>query len=423
MVADDGGPNLCIDTQDKGYDMSSSKVLFNPMAPGFLENPYPFYEALRNEDPWHLSPMGYYVVSRFDDVTAVLRDRRFGKLWRGPKGNKIDAETAKKAIFQSIGQWMLERDPPDHTRIRGCFAQAFTARRVEAMRVHIEEIVERILDELQPRGHMDVVRDFALSVPLISITDILGVPAEDRPLMHKVSRFIGRLSDPVPLDQAEIEQIDADFRLLADYFERLIIARERNPGDDLVSQIAVAARGEKLSMAEVVGNLVLVFVAGHETTTNIIGTALLALHRHPDQFRMLRQQPTLMPRAVGEFLRYDNSIQIASRTAKEDIAMGGAEIKKGVDVLLLLGSANRDGAVFSNPDKFDIQRPEQELASFGGGIHFCIGAQLSRIEIECALNALLRRLPDFRITEPENPKWRPSVVMRGLDQLPAAWTV
>ena len=400
----------------------SERPLFDPTAPGFLENPYPFYERLRAEQPWHLSPHGFYVVSRYEDVSFVLRDRRFGKHWSGPKGNKLDPQTKQKAIFQSLGHWMLERNPPDHTRIRSCFAQAFTARRVEAMRAHINAIVDRVIDDLSHRGQMDVIEDFALSVPVMAISDVLGVPEHDRALMFKVSRFIGRLSDPVPLDPKEIDQINDDFMLVSDYFTRLIEERRRKPGDDLISQVVTAAREELLSMDELVGNLVLVFVAGHETTTNIIGNSLLALHRHPDQMQLLRDDPSLMPKAVGEFLRFDNSIQIASRTAQEDVLIGDVRVAKGQDVLTLLGSANRDPAVFSDPDRLIIQRPEPHLASFGGGIHFCLGAQLSRIEVECALGGLIRRLPDFRLVEAHGVKWRPSIVMRGPASLPAVWT-
>jgi cytochrome P450 len=399
-----------------------AEVLFNPRTQGFLENPYPFYDKLRREEPWHLSPMGYHVVSRFDDVAAVLRDRRFEKKWTGPKGNKLDAATLDRSIFRSITQWMLERNPPDHTRVRSAFVQAFSAKRIEAMRSHIQAIVDRTLDELEPRGEMDVIEDFALSVPLMAITDVLGVPQEDRELMFRVSRFIGRLSDPVPLHQDEIAAIDADFETLAAYFEGLIEERRVRPGEDLISQVLAASdETSNLSMEELVGNLVLIFVAGHETTTNIIGSAMLALHNHPDQMALLRATPSLMPRAVGEFLRYDNSIQIASRTAKENVKFGDVQIEEGRDVLLLLGAANRDPTVFANPDKLDIMRPETQLASFGGGIHFCLGAQMSKMEIEIAMNGLLRRLPDFKLSEPDAVKWRPSIVMRGPEHLPASW--
>jgi cytochrome P450 len=403
--------------------MMLQRPLFDPTAPGFLKDPYPFYARLREAEPWHLSPLGFYVVSRFEDVNFVMRDKRFGQNWIGPKLNNADPKLLQKAIFRSIAQWMLKRDPPDHTRLRSCFSQAFTARRVDAMRAHIEAIAEKIVEDIRPRGQMDAVAEFALAIPLISITDILGVPQEDRDLMFRVSRFVGRLSDPVPFDPDEIDRVDKDFGMVADYFERLIEERRRQPGHDLVSQIVAAAEQERLSTEEMIGNLVLVFVAGHETTTNLIGNALLALDRHPDQLRLLQQDPSLMPKAVTEFLRYDTSVQAASRVALEDIEIGDVKLAKGRAVVALFGAANRDPKEFSNPDALDIRRPETSLASFGGGIHYCLGAQLSRIEVECALKALFRQIPDFHLVDSAAVARHPSIVLRGPANLPAAWSV
>jgi cytochrome P450 len=400
----------------------SHAPLFDPAAPAFLENPYTTYARLRREDPWHRSPFGFLVASRFADIDMVLRDRRFGKSFKGPKANRLDSEIGNMAIFRSIGQWMLESNPPDHTRRRACFAKSFTAKRVEAMLPQIEAIVDDLLDDLAPRGEMDVMADFAQLLPFRVITDLIGVPKQDQHALFKIARFIGRLSDPVPLDRAELAQIDADFIRVADYFRGLIDARTRQPREDLVSQIAATAPEQRLSIDEMAGNLVLLFVAGHETSTNLIGNALLALARNPDQLDLLRSERGLMQKAVTECLRYDNPIQIASRTALHDVAFGDVEIAGGQDVLLLLGSANRDPAMYAEPDRLDLTRSESQLLSFGGGIHFCLGAQLSRIEVECALDALLHRLPGFRLDDPLNPVWRPSVVFRGPARLLATWT-
>src|ERR1041385_9033797 len=364
--------------------------LFDPTDPAFLENPYPVYARLRREDPWHCSPFGFVVASRFRDIDTVLRDPRFGKSFKGPKANGRDPDIGNMAIFRSIGQWMLESNPPDHTRRRACFTKFFTAKRVEAMRPRIQTIVDELLDDLAPRGEMDVVADFAQLLPFRVITDMIGVPRQDQPELFKIARFIGRLSDPVPLDRAELAQIDADFRRVAGYFDVLIDMRRRQPGDDLVSHIAATALEQQLSIDEMVGNLVLLFVAGHETSTNLIGNALIALARNPDQWNLLRSEPGLMKRAVIECLRYDNSIQIASRTAKADVMFGDIQIAEGQDVLLLLGSANRDPAMYAEPDRLDVTRSGEHMLSYGGGIHFCLGAQLSRMEVECALDALLQ---------------------------------
>ena len=398
----------------------SNEPLFNPMAAGFLQDPYPFYERLRTQDPWHLSPYGFFVVSRYADVNFVLRDPRFEKQSRGPKAGRLPPEVLNKAIFKSIAQFMLEKNPPDHGRIRSCFAEAFSRRRVEAMRVHIETVVDKIVDELRPRGRMDVMQDFALHVPLTTITDILGVPSEHRDLLFTISRFSGRISDPVPLDPREIDQVEADFLIAADCFRELIELRRRRPGEDLISHVVQAA-GDQISIDELVANLVLVFVAGHETTANILGNALIALARHPDQLQLLRDNPTLIGGAVTECLRYDASVQIASRTAKEKIVVGDATIAEGQDVLILLGSANRDGTVFENPDRLDIERRDTQLASFGGGIHYCLGAQLSRVEIEYALGKLLADLPGFALEDASDVQWRNSIAFRGPEHLAASW--
>ena len=398
----------------------TSLALFDPTAPGFLENPYPFYERLRTQDPWHLSPHGFFVVSRHRDVNFVLSDPRFEKQSRGPKAGKLPPEVLDKEIFKSIAQFMLEQNPPHHGRIRGCFAKAFTRRRVEQMRVNVETIVDRIVENLRPRGRMDVMEDFALHVPLTTIADILGVPHEHRELLFKISRFSGRISDPVPLHPKEIDQVEADFLVAAEFFRDLIALRHRQPGNDLISDVVQAA-GDRISTDELIANLVLVFVAGHETTANILGNALIALHRHPDQLKLLRDRPELIESAVSECLRYDASVQIASRTAKEEVAAGDVTIAPGKDVLLLLGSANRDSEIFDEPDRLNITRQDIQLASFGGGIHYCLGAQLSRLEIEYALGKLINALPGFALDDAGNVRWRNSIAFRGPEMLPATW--
>jgi cytochrome P450 len=397
----------------------AKEILFDPSVPGYLEDPYPFYARLRELEPWHRTPKGMIVVSRYEDASSVLRDRRFGKVWNGPKGSDLDRAILELPIIQSIKLWMIEQNQPDHSRLRACFTPAFAARHIEVMRQQIESIVEGILDEVGPRNGMDVVSEFALPVPMLVITRLMGVPSDDMGLMFKVSRFIGRLSDPVPLDPNEVQSANKDFVVLSEYFRDLIERRRREPKEDLISQIAI--QDDRMSIEEMIGNLALVFVAGHETTTSLICNALLALDRHPDQLQMLRKDPSLMPKAVEEFLRYDNPIQIASRTAMEDFTIGAIDLSKGDHVLILLGAANRDPAIFSEPDRLKIDRSETQLVSFGGGIHHCIGAQLSRIEAECALAALYRKLPNFRLIDTHATRWRRSIVMRGPEQLPAMW--
>jgi cytochrome P450 len=228
----------------------------------------------------------------------------------------------------------------------------------------------------------------------------------------------------VPLTPAEIADANASNAIAQMYFEQLFELRRREPGDDLTTQLVQAEEdGSKLTNEELTANIILLFGAGHETTVNLIGNGLLALHRNPDQLALLKARPDLITNAVEEFLRYDSSVQLTGRVALEDIEdLGGRRIAKGDGVLCLLGSANRDPAVYPDrPDSLDIERPNVRPLSFGGGIHHCLGAQLARIEAEIAISALLKRLPDLRLDDAVNPVWRPTFVLRGLKCLPASW--
>lgn len=397
---------------------------FNPLSPDFIRNPYPFYEYLRTNAPMMKTPIGAYLASRHADVSLVLRDRRFGKDFAGRTIARYGESIMDEPVFRSMSHWMLTQDPPDHTRLRGLVVKAFTARRVEDMRPRIQAIVDDSIDRVEKTGRMDLIADFAFRLPVIVICDMLGIPDEDRELFFMRERTGGRLLDPVPLTRAEIDEANQNHQNSLDYFLRLFDLRRRQPGDDLTTQLVQAEEdGNKLTNEELCGNIILLFGAGHETTVNLIGNGLLALHRNPDQLALLKSKPELMPNAIEEFLRYDSSVQTTGRVALEDMGeIGGQEIKKGDPVLCLLGSANRDPAAYpNNPDKLDITRQNIRPHSFGGGIHFCLGAQLARIEAEVAIATLLRRLPNLKIDDVENPEWRPTFVLRGLKTLPASW--
>ncbi len=236
------------------------------------------------------------------------------------------------------------------------------------------------------------------------------------------ARTGGRLLDPVPLSRAEIDEANLGNLATAEYFRGLFERRRREPGDDLTTQLVRAEEeGSRLSNEELTANIILLFGAGHETTVNLIGNGLLALYRHPDQLRLLRDDPSLVTNAIEEFLRYDSSVQLTGRVALEDTSVGGTTLPRGEGILCLLGAANRDPAVYSDPDRLDITRSNIRPLSFGGGIHFCLGAQLARIEAEIAIATLLRRLPGLTLDDPEHPDWRPTFVLRGLNKLPASW--
>ncbi|MCP3476266.1 cytochrome P450 [Bradyrhizobium sp. CCGUVB1N3] len=403
---------------------AASDPLFNPLAPDFIRDPYPHYERLRAVDPMHVTPFGSFLASRHAEVSLVMRDKRFGKDFVERSKRRYGPKIMEEPVFRSMSHWMLQADPPDHTRLRGLVVKAFTARRVEDMRPRIQEIVDQTLDEVIDRGQMDLIEDFAFRLPVTIICDMLGIPEDHREVFYKGSRDGGRLLDPVPLSPEEIRQGNAGNLMAQMYFQQLFELRRRNPGEDLTTQLVQAEEdGHKLTNEELTANIILLFGAGHETTVNLIGNGLLALHRNPDQLALLKARPELIGNAIEEFLRYDSSVQMTGRVTLEDIDdLGGKRIPKGETVLCLLGSANRDPAVYPDrPDRLDIVRENVRPVSFGGGIHFCLGAQLARIEAEIAINTLLRRLPDLRIDDVETPEWRPTFVLRGLKRLPASW--
>jgi len=401
-----------------------SDPLFDPLKPEFIRDPYPHYARLRTVDPVHLSAQGSFVASRHAEVSLVLRDKRFGKNYVERTIRRYGPDIMDEPVFRSMSHWMLQQDPPDHTRLRGLVVKAFTARRVEDMRPRIQEVVDRTLDRIIPDGHMDLIEDFAFRLPVTIICDMLGIPEDHREAFYKGSRDGGRILDPVLLTPDEIKQSNAGTAMAQMYFHQLFELRRRNPGDDLTTQLVQAEEdGSKLTNEELTANIILLFGAGHETTVNLIGNGLLALFRNPDQLALLKANPSLITNAIEEFLRYDSSVQMTGRVALEDIDdLGGKRIPKGESVLCLLGSANRDPAVYPDrPDQLDITRPNVKPMSFGGGIHYCLGAQLARIEAEIAIATLLRRLPALRLDDADSPEWRPTFVLRGLKRLPASW--
>jgi len=397
--------------------------LFNPLSPDFIADPYPFYHRLRAIDPMHLSPRGFHVASRHADITSILRDKRFGKDFVGRMTRRYGPQILEEPVYRSMSRWMLQQDPPDHGRLRGLVVRAFTAQRVEDMRPRIQQIVDKIIDRVEPRGHMDLIADFAFRLPVTVICEMLGIPDEHLEPLLTSSRGSGRLLDPAPLTKDEINQHNAFNLASAEYFRSLFELRRRQPGSDLTTQLVQAEEdGSKLSNEELTANIMLLFGAGHETTVNLIGNGLLALHRHPDQLRLLTSDPWRAANAVDELLRYDSSVQVTSRTTLEDVDdIGGIPLAKGQSVLCLLGAANRDPAIYPNPDRLDITRTNIRPLSFGGGIHYCLGAQLARIECEIAIGTLLRRLPNLRLDDTDHPDWRQTFVLRGLNKFPASW--
>jgi len=400
---------------------ATAAPVFNPLSPEFIRDPYPFFHKLRDFDPLWPSPFGR-VSTRHKDVSLVLRDKRFGKDFIGRARKNYGDKADTEPVLRVMRHAMLTQDPPDHTRLRGLVVKAFTARRVEEMRPRIQAIVDSAIDRVAKQGHMDVIADLAFRLPVAVICDMLGIPADHQERFLTGARTAGRAIEPVPMSRAELDAANASQKEIERYFLDLFELRRREPGDDLTTHLLRAEEeGSRLSPEELIANILLLFVAGHETTVNLIGNGLLALYRNPAQLAKLRANPGLMPNAVEEFLRYDSSVQVTYRVAFEDLDLNGAPIKKGESVMCLLGAANRDPETYPDPDALDISRPKINPLSFGGGIHHCLGAQLARIEAEVALGTLLRRLPNLRLDNQDNPEWRPTFVLRGLKTLPASW--
>jgi cytochrome P450 len=408
--------------QPQPAQAAQAEPLFNPLSPDFIRDPYPYYDRLRTTDPVYRMPHGFLLASRHADIQFVLREKCFGKDFAGRMTRRFGAQVLDEPVYRSMRYWMLQLDPPDHTRLRSLVVKAFTARRVEDMRPRIQAIVDRVLDRMEAARHVDLIADFAFPLPVTVICDMLGIPPEDHAILFASARTGGRLLDPVPLSRAEIDEANARTVEVEAYFRDLFERRRRAPGDDLTSQLVQAEQeGSKLSNEELTANIILLFGAGHETTVNLIGNGLLALYRNPDQLQLLRNDPSLIANAIEEFLRFDSSVQLTGRTALTAVTVGGVDVAEGNTVLCLLGAANRDPAVYSDPDRLDITRRNIRPLSFGGGIHFCLGAQLARIEGEIAIATLLRRFPRLVLDDPEHPDWRQTFVLRGLSRLPASW--
>ncbi len=392
---------------------------FNPFDPGFRIDPYSTYRRLRSEDPIHRSPLGALVLSRYADCVAVLKDRRWSSDFRNAEQPGFEPDLD----ILGDSRPFLFLDPPDHTRLRGLVSRAFTPRVVEGLRSRIQELVDDLLERVAPGGQMDVIRDVAYPLPVTVISEMLGVPPDDHETFKGWSQELARSLDPEPIPSADVlGRIKKALDSFDDYFRGLIEERRRVPKEDLLSSLIEAEeQGDRLSEAELLATCRLLLVAGHETTVNLIGNGILALLRHPDQLRMLRDDLSLSPSAVEEVLRYDPPVQLTGRIALEDIEVAGVTVPRGHNVILLLGAANRDPDQFARPEQFDITRNDDSHLAFGFGIHFCVGSPLARLEGQIALATLARRLSSLELRT-ESPEYKENIVLRGLRSLPVAFS-
>ncbi|WP_027481952.1 cytochrome P450 [Deinococcus pimensis] len=379
----------------------------------FLADPYPAYARLRDLPGAHFQPTGsvtggMWMFVRHADVDLVLRDQRFTKSFR-----RAFPDTPEFPLPPHL----LDLDPPDHTRVRGLIGQAFTPRVVERLEVHVRDITRALVDRMKARGgEVDLMEGLALPLPVVVIAELLGVPHEDRELFRGWSTEFIDGSDFATSTPESRARSDAAVNELTEYLARLVERRRAEPADDLISHLLAAEdEGGRLRPGEVLSNSVLLLIAGHETTVNLIGNGALALTQHPGELARLRADPALLPTAVEEMLRFDPPVQRALfRAALEDVTVGGQAVRRGEQVSAVMGGANRDPAVFTEPDRFDVGRTPNRHLSFGRGIHFCLGAPLAKLEARVAFETLLAAAPDLRL---ESFERRPSTMFRGLRHL------
>ncbi|WP_339186972.1 cytochrome P450 [Paenibacillus sp. FSL R5-0490] len=377
----------------------------------FTHNPYSVYEMLRKEEPVFrvMFPHGEFgwIITRYEDAVQILKDPRFSK----------DMVRRYGADNQSIfSNNMLFSDPPDHKRLRGLVQKAFTPKLVADMRSHIQGIADELLDNLPSQEKMNLIDDFAFPLPIIVISEILGVPLEDR---DKFRIWSNTIIDASIAKSAELFELHA--REFTDYLTAWFAKVRQDPGTDLISQLVIAEEsGQQLTEQELLGVVSLLIIAGHETTVNLIGNGILALLEHPEQRELLINQPELIHNAIEEMLRYNGPVEFStSRWALEDIEFRGERIAQGDLVIVALDSANRDEQQFKDADIFDITREKSSHLAFGKGIHLCLGAPLARLEGEIAVSTLLNRFPNIQLQADVNElEWRPGMNVRGVKEIP-----
>lgn len=395
---------------------------FNPIAPGFIADPYPAYCALRENSPVSWSPlMDCWVLTRYADVDFVLNDPRFSANRREARNRFAEMfrrQQEEMGLFGRV-QTMLTADPPEHTRLRRLVSKAFTPRAVENLRPRIQDVVDHLLDGIERRGQPDLVTELAYPLPVIVIAEMLGIPSEDRERFKRWSdNVVATLGGPFT-PPAVFESGRRALEDLAGYIAGIIAERRREPRGDLISGlIAAGEQGQALSQEEIIATAILLLIAGNETTTHLISGGVLALLQNPDQLQLLRDDPALVPAAVEELLRYAGPVQATGRVLKEDMEVAGQPMTAGQITFLLLAAANRDPEKYPDPDRLDIRRNPPDHLAFGDGIHFCLGAPLARAEAQIAIGTLVQRFPELRLAG--EAQWGGTFIIRGPRTMPVA---
>jgi cytochrome P450 len=398
-----------------------SLSLFRLLDPDVLANPYPLYHELRSRAPVHWDPyLHAWVVTRYDDVVHVFH--RFSAD-RTPTPEKLSAMGMEQLapIAQVMVKQMLFLDPPAHDRVRRLAAAAFTPRRVERLRTHIQDITDGLLDAVAARGCMEVMEDLANPLPAIVTAEMLGVSTRDHVQLKNWSQDFAEMLGNFQHNPERAMRVLKTLREMTTYFQEAVRRQATEPTEGLVRALTTAeVNGDRLTVDEVVANVIVTMVGGQETTTNLIGNGLLSLLRHRDQLERLQADPPLITSAVEELLRYESPSQHTARLAPADVELDGRVIRKRQAVIAVMGAANRDPERFPDPDRLDLGRPDNRHLAFGWAGHFCFGAPLARIEAQVAFSTLLRRFPALRLAQHE-VTWRPNLGLRGLTGLPVSF--
>ncbi len=384
---------------------------FNPLSPEMRADPYPIYEMMQTHAPrFFWEPWGLWFLSSHADCQAMLRDNRLGHQFIGEMTER------QQPLWDMQDNWLLLMNPPDHTRLRSLVHKAFTPRTITRLRHTIQETTESLLDRVRGDGQMELIGDFAYPLPMTIICELLGVPAADHDRFHVWSDDIARSIDMTDEEAVYDRAADSTIALTA-YLGDLLEARRKRPQADLVSDlVAVEEAGDRLTREELFATCALLLIAGHETTVNLIGNGTLALLRHPDQWQRLKDEPDIVSTAVEELLRYDSPVQFTSRVVLEPLQVGDLDLAPGTAVGFVLGAANRDPEQFEQPERLDLGRTPNRHLAFGGGIHYCLGAPLARLEGEIAFATLARELPDLQLGT-DDIQYKNNLTLRGLTSL------
>lgn len=406
--------------------MDFSRYSFNPVDPEFLRDPYPAFAHLRDKDPVHWSDLGLWVVTRFEDCRSTLVGKQFGQgdfvkniqLFYGD-----DFDVMSHPSYAWLSRVFVMQDPPAHTRVRGLVSGALSLKRIRAMEPRIRQLAVQLLDDFDRSGSENFITDFAYQFPTRVMCDMLGMSDEEYPpeLLLKLNQAIADsfiVFETRALSQAELDRADSQMRFLTSVFDELFARRRAHPQDDLTTAMLESQEGgDALTPEELSTSVIGVFGAGFETTAHMLGNGMYCLGKYPEQRHRLVDNPGLASHATEEILRYESSLQASYRTALTEQTIAGQTIEKGQRVLAIVAAANRDATQFDNPEVFDISPREQKPLTFGGGIHYCVGAELARLEGRVFFEELVQRYPNFSV-DVDNARLRPAFLFRGFDDLP-----